>query len=212
MKQEKTSAFSSFQHHRVFVLKDKMPVPAKATSQSKTRLNSRKQNLNNKMTAETVHPLHYDNCVFMSPPSGGHSPKKNADEGGFARQQGWKLQQIVQWRKRRWFGFPLLSTVVMHAPSSTYPSHTNKRVCRHSGGCHMFSSSLTLCNGNFINQQQCHLIAMSWRTSPWLIFQATFWKKVKSGDPSTSPKGKRRLAVAFQRDIFKALAYEKLIS
>lgn len=46
------------------------------------------------MTAETVHPqpkekelpfpLHYDHCVFMSPRSGGHSPKKNADEGGFA--------------------------------------------------------------------------------------------------------------------------------
>lgn len=36
------------------------------------------------MTAETVHPFNYDNYVFMSPPSGGHSPKKNADEGGFA--------------------------------------------------------------------------------------------------------------------------------
>jgi len=47
---------------------------------------------------------------------------------------------------------------------------------------------------------------------PLANFPGNFWKKVKSGDPSTSPKGKRRLAVAFQRDIFKALAYEKLIS
>lgn len=53
---QKTSTFSSFQRHREFALKSKMPVPLKATPEGKAIVTKKQNNNCTKATVETAHP------------------------------------------------------------------------------------------------------------------------------------------------------------